>query len=91
MSRAVLLAAAFAAITTGALVSDVRSRPVIAAEAPAVVVESSDWRSLYCPSFGPNEFGNFAGAPPRYPNNAFPDYTASALSGGPMKRPAPPT
>ena len=83
MSRAVLLAAAFAAITTGALVSDVRSRPVIAAEAPAVVVASSDWRSLYCPSFGPNEFGNFARALLRYPNNALSDYHGECPVWGP--------
>lgn len=85
MSRAVLLTAAFAAISTGALAADVRSRPVVAAEAPAVVVELSDWRSRYCPSFGPNDFGNFAGALPRYPNNAFPDYHGECAVWGPYE------
>jgi hypothetical protein len=41
------------------------------------VASYSDWRKDYCSNWGPQDFGNFAGALPRYPSrwaNGFPNY-----------------
>jgi hypothetical protein len=70
---AALLAVAFTGMTLGTPAVEARSRQAGAAETPSVV-EPSDSRSRYCTTFGPNDFGNFAGALPRQPQNAFPDY-----------------